>query len=84
MDRWRYYLNEVLPTDVRNLSKIGFYDLPRRRWMEVVETHQLQDLQLKERDVSKLIISSANKTDKEVQFAAKRLRSKYYGKKPNA
>lgn len=84
MDRWRYYLNEVLPTDVRNLSKIGFYDLPRRRWMEVVETHRLKDLQLRERDVSKLISSSANKTEKEVQYAAKRLRSKYYGKKLNA
>ena len=83
MDRWRYYLNEVLPTDVRNLNKIGFYDLPLRRWMEVVETHRLKDLQLREREVSKLITSSADKTEKEVQFAAKRLLSKYYGKKLN-
>ena len=52
--------------------------------MEVVETHRLKDLQLREREVSKLITSSANKTEKDVQLAAKRLRTKYYGKKLNA
>ena len=81
MDRWRYYLDEVLPTDVRTLHKIGSLAQPRRRWMEVVETYRLRDLQLREREVSRLITSSANKMEKDVETAANRLLFKYYGKK---
>ena len=76
-DRWRFYFDEVLPTDERVLGKLEHPKL-RRRWVELVEEHELGKLDLKNGGVEKLIGVSQAEKDKELQRQAKRLLSKYY------
>lgn len=78
-DRWRYYLDQVLPAEPGILGKLTD-DEPRRRWIEVVERYNLYDLHLKEREVSKLIRAAMCKKDSAVKSTAQRLLSQYYGK----
>ena len=78
-DRWRYYLDQVLPADPRILGKLTDNG-PCLRWIEVVEQYSLSDLQLKEREVSKLIKAAMSKKVIEVKRTAQRLISQYYGK----
>lgn len=80
-DRWRYYLNQVLPSDTRILDKLAFHIRPRSRWIQLVDCYSLSDLQVKDRWVSKLVNASEKQDDKNVGRAAMKLLSQYYGKK---
>ena len=82
-DRWRYYLDQVLPTDARILGKL-MYDSPCKEWMEVVERYNLSDLPLKEREISRLINMAASKKNNDVKRTAQKLFSQYYGKSRNS
>lgn len=79
IERWRYYLDQVLPTDARVLDKLAF-PLPRKEWMDLAERYKLADLQINNRDVAKLIKETVAKKDERVERAANNLRIKYYGK----
>ena len=81
-DRWRYYLDQVLPTDSRILRKL-MYDSPCKQWIEVVERYSLSDLPLKEREVSRLINMAVSKRDVDIKKSARKLDSQYYGKTRN-
>ena len=81
-DRWRYYLDQVLPTDSRILGKL-MDDKPCRQWIEIVERYSLSDLQLKEREVSRLIDVSVSKREVDIKKSARKLISQYYGKRRN-
>ena len=81
-DRWRYYLDQVLPTDSRILGKL-MYDGPCKQWMEVVERYSLSDLSLKEREVSRLINMAVSKKNSDVKGSARKLFSQYYGRSRN-
>lgn len=81
-DRWRYYLDQVLPTDSRILGKL-IYDSPCEQWIEVVERYSLSDLQLKEREVSRLIDMAVSKKNSDVKRSAQMLFSQYYGRSRN-
>lgn len=78
-DRWRFYLDEVLPNNEPILGKLN-YEKPRARWMELVESSKLAELQVKNDKVSKLITAAAQKSDKGVEKQAKDLLAKYYGR----
>ena len=81
-DRWRYYLDQVLPSDSRILGKLA-HDRSYKEWVKVVERYNLSDLQLKEREVSKLIYMTVSKKDADAQKSARKLISHYYGKTRN-
>ena len=81
-DRWRFYLDEVLPNDERILGKLN-YERPRVRWVELVESSKLADLQIKNDRVSRLITAAAQKSDRDVEKQAKGLLGKYYGRRLN-
>lgn len=79
IDRWRYYLEQVLPADARILNKLAFYSLPRKEWINMVEHYNLADLKVNNRDIEKLINESVAKKDSGVKRSAEILRGKYYG-----
>ena len=78
-DRWRFYLDEVLPNNEPILRKLN-YEKPRARWMELVESSKLAELQVKNDKVSKLITAATQKSDKNIEKQAKDLLAKYYGR----
>ena len=82
-DRWRYYLDQVLPADSRILNKLAFNtgDRPLHQWMEVVEKYSLDDLQIKDPQVSRLVKAGAEKKAIDARRSAVKLRRQYYGRK---
>lgn len=56
-DRWSYYLNRVLPGDIRILNKL-LYDKSRDEWHKVVAKYDFASLEFTNRDVEKLIKAS--------------------------
>ena len=79
-DRWQYYLNHVLPSDVRILSKLSD-EKPVANWNALVIKYGLNDVQIKHKSVAKLIKSSSEKSFSKVKSAAERLLQEFYGKK---
>ncbi len=80
IDRWRYYLEQVLPTDARILNNLAGFLLPRKEWMDLTERYKLADVQINNSDVAKLIKAAVEKKDERVERGANNLRIKYYGK----
>ena len=74
--RWRFYLDQVLPNDVRILNKLSCDERPGHEWRQVVGEYELAELDVKNVGVAKLIGASGSASTKQ---AAKRLLSKYYG-----
>ena len=81
MDRWRYYLNQVLPTDTRTLNKLAHHSKPQRRWIGLVEQYSLSSDEVREPRVTRLISRSNAKDEAGLSKAAVRLLTKYYGKR---
>ena len=81
-DRWKYYLDQVLPSDSRILGKLT-YDSPCKQWIEIVERYSLADLPLKEREVSRLINMAASRKNRDIMRSAQKLFSQYYGRSRN-
>lgn len=79
-DRWKFYLDEVLPADERILGKLSYEEKPRARWVKLVESGKLADLQVKSDRVSRLIAVAAQKKDRDVEKQARDLLAKYYGR----
>ena len=81
-DRWKYYLDQILPTDSRVLNKLASDtgDRPLNRWVEVVEEYSLADLQIKDIQVSRLVDAAVEKRGIDVRRSATNLLRRYYGK----
>lgn len=77
-DRWQYYLNQVLPGDVRILEKLTESN-PLDRWIEEVNIRGIDELQLKDSNVMKLIKASKAKNRTKVSNASRKLLELYYG-----
>jgi hypothetical protein len=78
-DRWKYYLDQCLPSDMRILDKIIGGE-PRDRWISLVNSNKLDEISFKNSDVSKIIKASKEKNYSKITTVGNRLRSKYYGK----
>ncbi len=78
-DRWAYYLNNALPSDTRILNKIMSEDKPRANWITLVENYKLHELDVKDKNVSSLLLASNKKDSKKVHNATVLLLKKYYG-----
>jgi hypothetical protein len=79
-DRWAYYLNNAFPSDTRILTKI-LEDKPRTNWIQLVEDYKLHELDIKDNNISSLILASIKKESKRVEKSAELLIKKYYGEK---
>lgn len=83
LDRWQYYLNQVLPSDVRILSKLSD-DIPVDNWIALVTKHGLHDLQIKHKTVSRLVKAAAEGSVSKVKESATALLQEFYGKSKSA
>ena len=79
-ERWRFYLDEVLPNDERILGKLADDEKPRKRWMTLVKMHELTSLQIKSKKVCQLVEAAATRMEGELERQAKALRAKHYGR----
>ena len=80
-DRWRYYLNQVLPVDTRTLNKLVHYERARKRWNRLVDRYSLGSEDVKDQWVSRVIARSKQQDDAGLGKAATKVLSQYYGKK---
>ena len=76
-DRWRFYLDEVLPSDVRILSKLE-EDGPRKQWVRAVELYEWSGVSVRNEAVVRLLEATAQRRDGDIQKIARALGSKYY------
>lgn len=78
-DRWTYYLNNVLPSDIRVLGKLDS-SKPLAQWIQLVEEFQLASFEIKNKSVSQLIKASLDKKDTGIKSSREKLLEEYYGK----
>lgn len=79
-DRWGYYINNVLPSDVRILNKLS-QTKPRSNWIELVKKYNLVDFHIKEKNIAILINASVSGNEEKVEKYARKIIEEYYGKK---
>ena len=77
-DRWQYYLNQVLPGDMRVLGKL-LEGQPLSRWIDEVKLRKLDDLQIKNSTVARLVNASVQGNATRIASASRKLISQYYG-----
>lgn len=77
-ERWKYYLNQILPSDTRILNKLSD-DKPVSRWFDLVEKYELDDLDIKNREVNTLISASVARKERRLELKRIKLLQKYYG-----
>ncbi|WP_411847430.1 hypothetical protein AAFN60_08920 [Roseibacillus persicicus] len=80
VDRWEYYLNQVLPGDIRILNKLDD-PKPRNNWKSLANDCDFDLLNLKDTTVRKLVDASIEEDDSKLQRAQATLLRKYYGKR---
>lgn len=78
-DRWQYYLNQVLPSDVRILGKFS-EDQPVANWISLVQKYNLNALQIKNKTVSRLLRAANDGSAQKVKEAGTALVQEFYGK----
>jgi len=78
-DRWQYYLNNVLSSDVRVLRKLA-EDRPRSEWIKLLSGLGIVDIDVKTKGVSQLLVHTKANDDKKIERTAQRLVDDYYVK----
>lgn len=79
MERWAYYLNNVLPSDTRIFGKL-FLQSPRTRFIALVMQRNLGQVDFKNKTVQQLIEAAAKSNDAKVENLARKMHEEYYGK----
>ncbi len=79
-DKWAYYLNECLPSDIRIINKLMSAST-RKNWFEVAADCSFEGIEVKDSTVKKLLAASIDKNDDRLDREAQALRNLYYGKK---
>lgn len=78
IERWGYYVNSVLPSDTRVLTKL-YSDKPRANWINLSSRYNFGELQIKNKTVGLLIRASVEHKNDKVSKYAIRLLEEYYG-----
>jgi hypothetical protein len=78
-ERWQYYLNQVLPSDVKVLSKL-FEQKPISNWISIVQRHELNSLQIKHKAVARLVKAATEANASKVNEVSLALVQEFYGK----
>jgi hypothetical protein len=79
-ERWEYYLNQVLPGDVRILNKLGHHK-PMTRWIDLVNNYEFNELDIKNKEVKEMVGAIMSRKENRIKSARLNLLYKYYGKK---
>lgn len=78
-ERWRYYLNQCLPGDVRILEKL-YNDKPQENWIALVKKYELQKINIgKNKEIMQLVNDSFTGNKKKIVASVDKLRKAYYG-----
>ncbi|CUX42340.1 hypothetical protein [Agrobacterium deltaense] len=77
-DRWQYYLNNVLQSDMRLLNKLQ-EDKPIANWLSLVDFLGLDQIEVKSTLVQQLLSQSKSR-DLKLSKTAQKIYSEYYGK----
>jgi hypothetical protein len=80
-DRWQYYFNNVLPSDIRVLGKL-LEDKPLTNWIGSIPGFGVLDLDVKVKGVGQLLASTKSLDRAKVERLARKLMDDYYGKAP--
>lgn len=79
VERWAYYLNNVLPSDVRIFGKL-FNQKPRTNFIQLVKERNLSQVELKNKTVQHLVEAAAEDNEAKLEKLAKKMHEEYYGK----
>ena len=79
-DRWEFYLNQYLPGDLRILNKLSNHK-PLKKWIKLVKSNKLNELNIKNSDIKKLVNPSINRDYSKIDRICKKLIGQHYGKK---
>lgn len=79
IDRWSYYLNNVLPSENRILNKLDS-SKPRKNWIELTIKYNLENSVINNKLVQSLISASVNSKDDKIGKIASKIIKEYYGK----
>jgi hypothetical protein len=77
-ERWQYYLNQVLPGEVRILNKLGDAK-PRKRWIDICSVYDFDELNIKDKGMKDFIKFSLEGNESRLDKARIKLFQKYYG-----
>ena len=77
-DRWRYYLNQVLPGDMRILNKLANHN-PMSRWFDLVVKYEFSELDISNKGVRDMVSASLDKKESRFNKSRLKLLQKYYG-----
>lgn len=78
-DRWQYYFNNVLPSDIRILGKL-LDSKPQANWINLLNSLGVVDLDVKPKSVSQLLAHTKSKDAAKIERATRKLIEDYYGK----
>lgn len=78
-DRWQYYFNNVLPSDIRVLGKL-LEDKPLTNWIGLLPGFGVLDLDVKVKGVGQLLASTKSMDRVKAEKSARKLLEDYYGK----
>lgn len=79
LERWAYYLNNVLPSDTRVFGKL-FSQKPRTKFIELVAKRNLGQADFKNKTVQQLVEAAVKANDAKVEALARKMHEEYYGK----
>lgn len=79
-DRWEYYLNQCLSSDIRILNKLSD-PKPRNNWKHLALKSKFGDVSLKDEDIRRLVKASIEGNHGALLTAQEKLLLKYYGKR---
>lgn len=77
-ERWRYYLNQVLPGDMRIQNKLANRN-PMTRWFDLVEKYKFSELDISNKGVRDMVSASLDKNESRFDKLRLKLLQKYYG-----
>ncbi len=79
-DRWIYYFNSILPSDIRILNKLSITK-PINNFINLVDKLDFSIEEIKNKSVKQLLVVSKEKDEVKVEKISKKLYVEYYGKK---
>jgi len=78
-ERWAYYLNRVLPGDIRILNKL-LDEKPLLNWFEISQKYEFQSLEIKVKDIGSLVNATFKREESKIRRAVQKLRKLHLGK----
>lgn len=75
-NQWEYYFNECLSNDQLIIQKLAWYDKPLSRWMDILGQFGIEELTLKNRQITKIFDMTKAGKQVAVKTAAEALLSK--------